>query len=496
MRISAGKQAGFLTYSIAISRLLRQSLRCGMRAREGFCTINTSMYTRRPSSFWNILKWFVLSTLVGIVVGIVDAAFLKTLDAAIGWRNRFPLYFIGLPIFLYVIWLLARKAAPKAQDYSTDAVINKINSYRPVGVLSAVKSLVLSVLTMTVGGSAGKEAPCADAGAGIGSVLGRILRMSAEDQRKMMICGVSAGFAGVFGVPISGALFGLEVLWVGHIFYDVMFPAFIAGITAFQVTTWLGVDYIYHPMNFAPVFAEQFFLKVVLAGLFFGVVAIMFTEVLKFAKVLFRYISLRTSPFWRSFIGGAVLVAAGLAFSPLYLGLGMDGFNGILAGGELHSPFGFLIKSFTTAITFAAGGVGGIVTPIFFVGAQSGAVLAPLLGTDTATMAALGLVAVLAGAANTPLSASIMAIELFGAEIAPYAAVACVISFLLSGRQSVYGSQRISFDKESLDNPAEPVSYDHADKARRMSGRKGLLLKTFKEMSKHLVPRFEDDEKK
>ena len=140
--------------------------------------------------------------------------------------------------------------------------------------------------------------------------------------------------------------------------------------------------------------------------------------------------------------------------------------------------------------------MGGIVTPIFFVGAQSGAVLAPLLGTDTATMAALGLVAVLAGAANTPLSASIMAIELFGAEIAPYAAVACVISFLLSGRQSVYGSQRISFDKESLDNPAEPVSYDHADKARRMSGRKGLLLKTFKEMSKHLVPRFEDDEKK
>ncbi len=89
-----------------------------------------------------------------------------------------------------------------------------------------------------------------------------------------------------------------------------------------------------------------------------------------------------------------------------------------------------------------------------------------------------------------------MPVDVSGAEVAPSAAVRWVISFLRSGRQGVYGSHGISFDKESLDNPAEPVSYDHADKARRMSGRKGLLLKTFKEMSKHLVPRFEDDEKK
>lgn len=455
------------------------------------------MFTYRTHrNFWNIIKWFFLSTFIGVVVGVVDACFLKALDAAIGWRSRFPLYFVGLPFFLYIIWLLARKAAPQAQDYSTDAVINKINSYRPVGLISALKSLLLSIFTMTVGGSAGKEAPCADAGAGVGSVVGRLFRMSLEDQRKMMICGVSAGFAGVFGVPISGALFGLEVLWVGHIFYDVMFPAFIAGITAFQVTTWLGVDYIYHPMNFAPVFAEQFFLKVLIAGLFFGVVSIMFTEVMKFIKVVFRYISLRFSPFWRCFIGGAVLVIIGLWTSPLYLGLGLDGFNAVLAGEPLHSPFGFLIKTLTTAVTFAAGGVGGIVTPIFFVGAQAGATLAPLLGTDATTMAALGLVAVLAGAANTPLSASIMAIELFGAEIAPYAAVACVISFLMTGQKSVFGSQRISFDKDRQAANLPP-DYERPDKARRMSGRKGLLLKTFKEMSKHLIPNPKgfDDEK-
>lgn len=453
------------------------------------------MFDRRRSSFYHLAKWFFLATFIGIVVGAVDAAFLKALDKTIHWRNQFPLYYIGLPVFLYVIWLLSRKAAPKAQDYSTDAVINKINTYRPVGFVSVLKSLFLSVFTMVAGGSAGKEAPCADAGAGLGSVFARLFRMDLEDQRKMMICGVSAGFAGVFGVPISGALFGLEVLWVGHIFYEVMFPAFIAGITAFQVTTYLGVDYIYHPMNFAPVFAEKFFLKVLVAGLFFGVVSIIFTELLKLMKVLFRYFTVKTSPFWRSFIGGVVLVLVGLFVSPLYLGLGVDGFNGVLSGGTLESPFGFLIKSFTTAVTFAAGGVGGIVTPIFFIGAQAGAAVASFLGTDPATMAALGLVAVLAGAANTPLSASIMAIELFGAEIAPYAAVACVISFLMSGRQSVYASQRVSFDKNKS-GLSVPVDYDHPQQAQRMT-KKGRVLKTLKDMAKHLIPdpKGFDDEK-
>lgn len=430
----------------------------------------------------SMVKWFVLATLVGGVVGVVDAVFLKALDYSISWRNQFPYYFIGLPIFLYLIYVLARKTAPKDIDYSTDDVIDKINTYEPVSFISALKALVLSLLTMVSGGSAGKEAPCADAGAGISAGFAWLLHMNFEDRRKLMICGVSAGFAGVFGVPISGALFGLEVLWVGHIFYEVMFPALIAGITAYQVTTYLGVNYIYHPMHFEPVVAEQFFLKVIVAGVLFGLVAIMLIEMLKFIKVVFRYISVKTSPFWRSFIGGVILVLVGLYISPLYLGVGIEGFNGVLAGGELASPLGFLIKSFTTSVTMAAGGVGGLITPIFFIGAQAGAAVADWLGTDPATMAALGLVAVLAGAANTPLAASIMAIELFGAPIAPYATVACVISFLMSGRQSIYGNQRISFDKEHSGVEIDPK------KAKRIAGQKGIVLKTFKEMSKHLIP--------
>ena len=451
------------------------------------------MMNIRRNNVVYIIKWLLLSSLIGILVGTVDALFLKALDRALHWRNQFSLFYIGLPFALYLVYLLARKLYPHQLDYSTDAVIEKINTYRPVGIISAAKSLLLSILTMAAGGSAGKEAPCADAGAGIASCVAQLFRMNKEDQRKLMICGVSAGFAGVFGVPISGALFGLEVLWVGHIFYEVMLPAFIAGITAFQVTTYWGVDYLYHPLHFAPVISEQFFFKVILAGVFFGLVSIFVSEVLKFAKVVFRYIAVRTSPFWRSFIGGTILVLIGLWISPLYLGLGVEGFNHLLAGGSLANPFGFLIKAITTAITFAAGGVGGIITPVFFIGAQAGATFATWLGTDTTTMAALGLVAVLAGAANTPLAAIIMAIELFGAPIAPYATAACVVSFLMSGRHSIYASQRISFDKKD-DRPLN----DTLSNAPRMASHKGIFLKTFKEMSKHLIPNakgFDKEEK-
>ncbi len=461
------------------------------------------MLNEHKNNVISIVKWFFLATMIGVIVGALDALFLKTLDGAISFRNHIPLFYLGLPVALYAIALLSRKAAKKHKDFSTDAVINKINSYSSVSFLSILKGFVLSIVTMVTGGSAGKEAPCADVGAGVSSILARWFGMSLEDQRKMMICGVSAGFAGVFGVPISGALFGLEVLWVGHIFYEVMFPALVAGITAFQVTTFLGVDYIYHPLHFVPVFSEQFFLKMIIAGMFFGLVSILFIEISKFTRVVFRYIALRTRMFWACFIGGLALVAVGYFLSPLYLGLGMHGIDSVLSGQPAASPFSFLYKIITTSITFAAGGIGGVVTPIFFVGAQAGAMLSDFLHVDSATLAALGLVAVLAGTANTPLAASIMAIELFGPAIAPYATVACVISFLITGQQSIYPSQRISWDSGKVpdEHPAVPVHYGRraSDRKQKMRARKTMLKKALKEMTHHLVPNpkgFDEQKKK
>ncbi len=450
----------------------------------------------------NIIKWFVLATCVGVIVGTLDAVFLKALDQSIAWRNKIPYFYLCLPLALYVVALLSRKAAPHDKDYSTDAVLKKINTYRPVSFISILKGFVLSIVTMATGGSAGKEAPCADVGAGISSIFSRLLHMSLEDQRKMMICGVSAGFAGVFGVPISGALFGLEVLWVGHIFYEVMFPALVAGITAFQITSFLGVDYIYHPLHFVPVFSEQFFLKMIVAGMFFGLVSILFIEISKMTRVFFRYISRKSNLFLSCALGGVLLMGIAYLTSPLYLGLGIAGIDGPLGGEPLHSPFGFLYKIITTSITFAAGGIGGVVTPIFFVGAQAGAMLADFMHVDPATLAALGLVAVLAGAANTPLAASIMAIELFGPQIAPYATVACVISFLITGQQSMYPSQRISWDSgKTIDAPRTHASAHYGRRSTDRApirSRKMLAKQVWRELTHHLIPnqKNETDSKK
>ncbi|MCQ2410197.1 MAG: chloride channel protein [Elusimicrobiaceae bacterium] len=449
------------------------------------------MFDEPKNNVVRIIKWFVLATLIGVVVGTLDALFLKALDASIRWRNTIPYFYLGLPLALYVVALLSRKVAPRHKDYSTDAVIHKINAYEPVSFISIVKGFFLSIFTMVTGGSAGKEAPCADVGAGISSLLARGLKMNLQDQRKLMICGVSAGFAGVFGVPISGALFGLEVLWVGHIFYEVMFPALVAGITSFQITSLLGVNYIYHPLHFVPVFSEKFFIKMIIAGMCFGLISVLFIEISKFMRVLFRYLVQRFHLFATCVIGGLLLIVIAYATSPLYLGLGLAGIDGPLSGAPLESPFGFLYKILTTSITFAAGGVGGIVTPIFFVGAQAGAMLSDFLAVDSATLAALGLVSVLAGCANTPLAASIMAIELFGADIAPYAAVSCVISFLVTGQQSVYPSQRISWDSgKTVDqHPAAPVNYGRrATDQTSTLPRKTLFKKAWREMTHHLIP--------
>ena len=447
------------------------------------------MLDESAHSVVNIFKWFILATLIGVVVGTLDAAFLKLLDKTLALHKTVPLFYLPLPFALYAVAILSRKVAKKHKDYSTDTVIQKINAYKPISLVSILKGFFLSIATMAVGGSAGKEAPCADVGAGISSFLARMFHLSSQDQRKMMICGVSAGFAGVFGVPISGALFGLEVLWVGHIFYEVLFPALVAGITAYQVTSFLGVNYIYHTLPFHPILSELVFLKVVVAGLFFGMISVLFIEISKFIRVVLRYITTQTSMFWTCMVGGLVLVLIGFTVSPLYLGLGMDGINGPLSGAPLHSPFGFLYKIITTSITLAAGGIGGLVTPIFFVGAQAGSMFSGFLQVDSATLAALGLVAVLAGTVNTPLAASVMAIELFGAQIAPYATVACVISFLVTGHQSLYPHQRISMDsgKEPAPAPSSPRLRRRSTDFQQMPHRKALLNRV-KNSAKHYWP--------
>jgi H+/Cl- antiporter ClcA len=443
--------------------------------------------TEETLIFVSILRWFLIATLLGTLVGVANAVFLKLLNLTVGFTSSYRYYFVALPLVFLGLGYFSKKIFPKDRDYSTDDVVERINNCQKISSASGFKAFLFPIITIGAGGSAGKEAPCADMGASIGSELAQFLNFDSQDRRKLMICGVSAGFAGVFGVPISGALFGLEVLFVGKMFYDVMFPALVAGITAFQVTKALGVAYHYHPIDLMYVFSQQFFLKVILAGIFFGLCSFILIEFTKYAKILTRFVSMKFSNKIAPFAGGVLIVLVGLLISPSYLGLGTNEINSALLGNPV-AGYGFLLKTVVTGLTFVCGGVGGIITPILFIGSYAGSAFANFLGLDLATFAAIGLVSVLAGACNTPIAASIMAIELFGAQIAPYATLSCIISFLMTGHRSVFPSQILSFKKESQIE----VGLGRKLGTTKARGKKHAMGKMFKKISDQFKPPFQE----
>ena len=395
-----------------------------------------------------VVKWVVLAAGIGVVVGLSTTGFLKLLTAASSAAERFPYYFFFLPVAFMLSAAMVKYLAPDAEGHGTEKVIEAVHK-RSGKIDAAVVPVKLgaTIITIASGGSAGKEGPCAQIGAGLSSIAADILRFNNHDRKKLVICGISAGFASVFGTPIAGAIFGVEVLFAGSILYEVLLPSFIAGVTAFQVSSAFGVTYVYHPIEFVPVFSEAFFAKIVLAGLVFGFVSVFLIEMLKWGERLAAKFP------WpkpmKGLIGGLLLVALTLLLSRDYLGLGLIMMENTL-GGQSVFWYDFILKALFTAITLAFGGSGGIVTPIFFVGCTSGALFGQLLGLNTATFAAIGMVALLAGSANTPIAASILSVELFGPKIAPYATVACVISFLMTGHRSVYPSQVLALRKSEV----------------------------------------------
>jgi len=220
----------------------------------------------------------------------------------------------------------------------------------------------------------------------------------------------------------------------------------VAGIISYQVSTWLGLTYFYNPIAFVPVFSEAFFVKVIAAGVFFGFSSLLLVEMLRLGKRASEAMNIPLEA--KAVLAGLFLVGLTLISSERYLGLGLDTIQSALEGKELPW-YAFIMKSVFTSATLSFGGHGGIGTPIFFVGATAGSALSRIMDVDPAMLSAIGFVALLGGAANTPIAASIMAVELFGAEVAPYAAVASVISFVISGHRSAYPSQVIAVKKSS-----------------------------------------------
>lgn len=412
--------------------------------------------------FVSVLKWLFLASCIGILVGVSTAVFLRTLHKGIGLVSGLPFYYLFIPAGLLLSTLLVGYFAPDARGHGTEKIIEAVHKHSGKIRLSVVPvKLLATVITISCGGSAGKEGPAAQIGAALCSGFADLFRFGSRDRRKLVICGISAGFATVFGTPIAGAIFGVEVLFVGGLLYDVLLPSFVSGIVGYQVSSALGVSYFHQPLAFVPVFSSLFLLKVCFAGIFFGFVSLLFIEILKAFEMINIRLHIRDE--WKAIAAGLTLSTLAFLFSTRYLGLGVETIKDAVEGARLpwHAP---VMKMLFTSVTLSFGGSGGIITPIFFVGSTAGNLIGHIPGFDLSVFAAIGMVSVLAGAANTPISASIMAVELFGSGLAPYAAVSCVLSFLMTGHRSVYPSQILSISKSAS------LSVKHGQEMKDLSG--------------------------
>lgn len=392
-----------------------------------------------------LLKWTLLGSLVGFLAGTASAVFLITLAWVTNFRMEHQALIFLLPLAgLIVGWAYYRFAGTASQG--NNLVIEEVNLNQAI-IPFRMAPLVLfgTLITHLFGGSAGREGTAIQMSASLADSVRRALNLSQEDRRLILMAGISGGFGSVFGTPVAGFVFGMEVQSVGRIRYEGMIPCLVAAYVGDLTTRMWGAAHTHYP-HIANLDIEPFLLvKVVIAGIAFGLTSILFVELThRIKQVQSRFVSY---PPLRSFIGGVVIVALVLILGTTdYLGLGVPLILSSV-NGEGVVTFAFLLKLVFTAITLGSGFLGGEVTPLFVIGATLGYTLGGLLGVDPAWMAAVGFVAVFAGASNTPLACALMGIELFGGGSALYFILACVIAYLASGHRGIYTTQMIGTPK-------------------------------------------------
>ena len=325
-----------------------------------------------------------------------------------------------------------------------------------------------TLITHLFGGSAGREGTAVQMGGSLASAYARVGRIHAANLRVLLMAGVAAGFGSVFGTPLTGAVFALEVLVVGRMQYDALIPVLVASVVGdFTCSAW-GIHHATYHLNFAEPAGATHLLnglllgKIVIAAMLFGLTSRLFaglTHTLKDAFTRFiAYAPLRPA------VGGLLVIAlVYLVGTRDYLGIGVTSpdpgavtiLSAFQPGGATTWSWGW--KLLFTAVTLASGFKGGEVTPLFFIGATLGHTLALLLGAPVDLFAALGFIAVFAGATNTPLACTIMGIELFGATHTVYFAIACALAYLFSGHSGIYSGQRPGIAKQDGGWSPSPV---------------------------------------
>ncbi len=385
-----------------------------------------------------ILKWTLLASFVAMLAGTASAAFLWALDWAGTTRDAHLQMIWALPLVgFFVGWVYHQLG--RDVEAGNNLLIDEIHDPQKIVPLRMAPLILFSTIASHVfGASVGREGTAVQMGGSLADQLSHIFKFNKDERRLVLMAGMSAGFAAVFGTPLAGAVFALEVLAVGRLRYDALWPCALAALVADQVCLWWGIEHTAYAVGNIPHASVWLITAVAIVGAACGVTGQMFA---KFTHVLSAWMKNQVSyaPL-RPLLGGivVVLLIEYLDFAR-YLGLGIpviqEAFIHPLAWTDAAGKF------VLTVLSLGAGFKGGEVTPLFFIGATLGNTLAGWLDVPFALMAAVGFVAVFAGAANTPLACTLMAIELFGSQIGIYALIGCVLSYSFSGRSGIYRAQ-------------------------------------------------------
>ena len=389
------------------------------------------------------IKWIIIALAVGFLGGVVGSLFHESVDYVTHLRTENPRLIYLLPaggIIIAAIYRLFRRYG----RIDTNRVLEAAREHEKVPLIMAPLIFISTVITHLLGGSAGREGAALQLGGSIGYNVGRAFRLRENDMHLIVMAGMSSVFSALFGTPLTAAFFSLEVVSVGVMHYAGLVPCIISSVTAYGTAQLLGVAPVrFLDVEFCP-FSADTATKVIILSLLCAVVSIIFCTAIKkcehYMEKLFKNVYIRGA------IGGGIIVILTLLVGTYdYNGAGMDIIQRAMEGEA--ETFAFALKILFTAITISAGFKGGEIVPTFFIGSTFGCAFSSMLGLSSGFGAAIGFVALFCSVVNCPVASVMLAMEVFGGEGMLFFAVACGVSYMMSGCFGLYKSQKILFSK-------------------------------------------------
>ena len=400
-------------------------------------------------------KWLLYSCMIGVIVGLVAVAFHLGIDWATELRGEHPGMIWLLPLGGLAIVLLYQVCGME-KDRGTNLVLVAVRDAERLKLRTAPLIFLSTILTHLVGGSAGREGAALQLGASLSAYIGRKLRLDEKDERIVVMCGMSAAFAALFGTPLTASVFAMEVVSVGVMYYAALVPCMVSAYTAALVAHAFGMHTIHGYLILDALLLNPLpLLQVSVMGVLCAILSIVFCKAMHTAPKL--YAKYLPDPRIRAAVGGALVLGLTLlAGSQTYNGAGDAVIRQMLK--EDTIPGAFVLKILFTALTLGAGFRGGEIVPVLFTGCAFGTWIGPMMGLPHSFSGALGMAATFCGATNCPMSSILLAFELFGGKGLPLYALCCGVAYMLSGYHGLYSEQKIMYSKfkpQWIDKKAE-----------------------------------------